>query len=176
MFVTYRLKTTLKKLDITKNTLAVESKVRPNTIADIASGNTKSINIKTLVRILTAINEIAEDKGFEPNFGIEDIVLFEHQSDFSDLTEIYEEIREEDLGLSRDKSRFYKTVEKTDFVYKNEQGEEYKVDVKSNSKNQKDDVFMVEEVENMLQKEPVAKHQFETSKNKNSKKKSNKDN
>jgi len=140
MFITYKLNKTLREVGITRNALAVESKVRPNTIADIANGNTKSVNIKTLMRILTTINEIAEERGLEPNFGIEDVFLFEYKVDFSEIDGLDDTVVEEDLGLSRDKSTFLKRVEKaklSDFVErdKNVSIEDHENTVRENRNN-----------------------------------------
>nr|WP_302055843.1 XRE family transcriptional regulator [Paenibacillus sp. A3M_27_13] len=64
----------------TRNKIAVESKTRPATILDLASGDTKTIKLETLVNILNAINEIARSHGLEQTFGIEDIIQYVPQS------------------------------------------------------------------------------------------------
>ncbi|MEC0089908.1 helix-turn-helix domain-containing protein [Paenibacillus macquariensis] len=53
----------LTKLDITKNKLAVESKLRPNLISEMTEGKTKAIKLETLLKILDTLNEISSKQG-----------------------------------------------------------------------------------------------------------------
>jgi hypothetical protein len=76
----FKLNETLEMIGATRNKIAVESKTRPATILDLASGDTKTIKLETLVNILNAINEIARSHGLEKTFGIEDIIQFVPQS------------------------------------------------------------------------------------------------
>jgi DNA-binding Xre family transcriptional regulator len=73
------LETTLKKLDTSRNALAVEAKVRPATINELVSGNAKQISFKTLKEILEALNRISEEKGIDIGFNVEDVFLFENK-------------------------------------------------------------------------------------------------
>ncbi|WP_431085660.1 XRE family transcriptional regulator [Paenibacillus sp. 8b26] len=72
----FKLSETLEMIGATRNKVAVESKTRPATILDLASGDTKTIKLETLVNILNAINEIAHSHGLEKTFGIEDIIQY----------------------------------------------------------------------------------------------------
>lgn len=76
----FKLSETLEMIGATRNKIAVESKTRPATILDLASGDTKTIKLETLVNILNAINEIAHSHGLEKTFGIEDIIQYVPQS------------------------------------------------------------------------------------------------
>lgn len=67
---------TLNSLNITKHKLATESKVRYNTITDMASNQTKSINIQTLTAILDALNEIANEKGIKRTIDVSDVFIY----------------------------------------------------------------------------------------------------
>lgn len=69
------LEETLKKLDVTRNALAVEAKVRPATINELVSGNAKQISFKTLKEILITLNRLAEDRGIQNKFNVEDVFL-----------------------------------------------------------------------------------------------------
>lgn len=53
----------LTKLDITKNKLAVEAKLRPNLISEMTEGKTKAIKLETLLKILDTLNEISSEQG-----------------------------------------------------------------------------------------------------------------
>ncbi|MGM1022472.1 MAG: XRE family transcriptional regulator [Bacillota bacterium] len=74
--INFRLSETLEEIGATRNKIAVESKTRPATILDLASGDTKTIKLDTLVNILNAINEFAHSHGVEKTFGIEDIIQY----------------------------------------------------------------------------------------------------
>ncbi|WP_416720891.1 helix-turn-helix domain-containing protein [Bacillus subtilis] len=72
------LSKTLKELDdLTRNALAVEAKVRPATINDIASGKSKQINMETLNAIIETLNTFAKEKGLDKKYSVSDI--FEHE-------------------------------------------------------------------------------------------------
>ncbi|MEH7346002.1 helix-turn-helix domain-containing protein [Bacillus sp. JJ1532] len=70
------LNETLDELNIKRNALAVEAKVRPLTINEIASGKAKQITFVTLKKILDALNQIAKDKGINKTYTIEDVVKY----------------------------------------------------------------------------------------------------
>ncbi|MFE4430840.1 helix-turn-helix domain-containing protein [Peribacillus butanolivorans] len=71
------LEGTLKELDITKNALAVEAKVRPATIHDLVTGNAKQINFETLKAIIDALNRISFENGKVKRFSIEDVFIYD---------------------------------------------------------------------------------------------------
>lgn len=70
------LSKTLDELDIKRNALAVEAKVRPVTINELANGKAKQINFITLKKILDALNQFAKDKGINKTYTIEDVVKY----------------------------------------------------------------------------------------------------
>lgn len=74
---TSRLDKTLKELGITRNALAVESKIRPLTVNEIESGKAKQINFVTLQSILKSINRIAAEKGINKTYTISDVFEYE---------------------------------------------------------------------------------------------------
>ncbi|KAB2333048.1 XRE family transcriptional regulator [Bacillus mesophilum] len=67
----------LSELSITKNAIAVESKVRPATIADLQNGQAKQINFETLKAIIDAMNRMAAVRGKEKVYAIEDVFTYE---------------------------------------------------------------------------------------------------
>lgn len=72
----FKLTKTLSIIGATRNKLSVESKIRSGTILDLASGDTRTIKLETMVSILNAINKIAAKNGVNRTFGIEDIVEY----------------------------------------------------------------------------------------------------
>lgn len=80
------LSETLKELDeTTRNALAVEAKIRPLTVNELASGKAKQVNFMTLSKILTALNRIAEEKGIDKKFTVSDV--FDYDPDNKEATE-----------------------------------------------------------------------------------------
>ncbi|PRT06937.1 hypothetical protein C6356_00485 [Bacillus wiedmannii] len=75
----FTLGKTLDELRITKNKLAVEAKIRHNTISDLVNGNANSIRIDTLQSILDTLNALATESGSDKVYGIKDVVI--HESD-----------------------------------------------------------------------------------------------
>lgn len=68
---------TLENLDITKNALAVEAKVRPATIHDLVNGNAKQVNFETLKAIIDALNRVSFEKGHVRRHTVEDVFKYE---------------------------------------------------------------------------------------------------
>jgi DNA-binding Xre family transcriptional regulator len=64
---------TLDELNITRNALAVEAKIRPVTVNELVSGKVKQVNFSTLQSILEALNKIASDKGINKKFKVKDV-------------------------------------------------------------------------------------------------------
>ncbi|MGG2065443.1 helix-turn-helix domain-containing protein [Bacillus sp. S14(2024)] len=73
----FTLGKTLDELGITKNKLAVEAKIRPNTISSLVNGDANSIRIDTLQAVLDTLNILAAEKGFDKVYGIKDVVKYE---------------------------------------------------------------------------------------------------
>lgn len=68
---------TLEELDITKNALAVEAKVRPATIHDLVNGNAKQVNFETLKAVIDALNRISFEKDFVKKHTVEDVFKYD---------------------------------------------------------------------------------------------------
>ncbi|MDZ5607921.1 helix-turn-helix transcriptional regulator [Bacillus pseudomycoides] len=73
----FTLGRTLQELGVTKNKLAVEAKIRHNTISDLVNGDASSIRIDTLQAILDTLNELAAEKGIDKIYGIKDVIKHE---------------------------------------------------------------------------------------------------
>ncbi|MBU8759292.1 helix-turn-helix transcriptional regulator [Bacillus licheniformis] len=69
----FNLNNILDELEITKNKLAVEAKVRPATIGDLCDGKTKRLELETIEKILNILNEFSHGKSYT----IDDIILYE---------------------------------------------------------------------------------------------------
>ncbi|MEH7457710.1 helix-turn-helix transcriptional regulator [Bacillus sp. JJ1127] len=72
----FTLGDTMEEIGITKNKLAVESKVRPATISNLVSGEVGLIRFDTLQSILDALNVMAGEKGMDKTYRIEDVVQY----------------------------------------------------------------------------------------------------
>lgn len=79
MSIEFTLAETLDRLKITRNKLAVESKIRPATIADLVHGHTKRIELVTLTSLLDTLNVLVKDKGI--NVTIEDIIKYVNEKE-----------------------------------------------------------------------------------------------
>jgi hypothetical protein len=77
MALHFKLGNVLDELEITKNALAVEAKVRPATVATYVNGDVSRIEVETLTNMLDAINRFAIEKG--KTYGIEDIIAYEYE-------------------------------------------------------------------------------------------------
>jgi predicted transcriptional regulator len=74
--IKFNLNRVLDELDVKRNKIAVESKTRPATILDLASGDTRTIKLETMVEILNAINRIAKESGSTRQYGIEALIEY----------------------------------------------------------------------------------------------------
>lgn len=72
----FTLGKTLNEMNISRYKLASESKVRPNTIKDMVSNQSKSVTLTTLTAILEALNKIADEQGIDRFFDIEDVFIY----------------------------------------------------------------------------------------------------
>ena len=81
MTFNFGLETVLEEIDETRNSIAVESKVRPATVHDLFNGSTKRIELPTIQRILDAINEIARKKGITKTYTLNDIIGYTYEKD-----------------------------------------------------------------------------------------------
>ncbi len=75
------LQRTLDELDISKNRLAVEGKIRPNTIYDIVDNRITLIKLDTLESILNTLNRISREKGYFKTYTITDIIDYEYKGE-----------------------------------------------------------------------------------------------
>jgi DNA-binding Xre family transcriptional regulator len=77
----FNLENVLDELDITKNYLSREAKIRPATILDLASGETKRIELPTFEKILNTLNQRAIEIGIEKTYTIDDLIKYEHKEE-----------------------------------------------------------------------------------------------
>lgn len=80
MSIKFRLGDILEELQITKNALAVEAKIRPATVANYVTGEVNRIEIPTLVNMLDALNRFADEKKKGTKYGIDDIMSYEFKA------------------------------------------------------------------------------------------------
>jgi len=74
--IKFTLEETLNELNITKNKLAVESKIRSNTIIDMVTNQTKSIKLITLIDILDTLNRLGKEQGLNRTFDVDDVFIY----------------------------------------------------------------------------------------------------
>lgn len=79
--IRFNLQKTIDTLGLSMNKLAVLADVRPNTINDLVKGNSKRIELDTVEKILTALNELSMGRGINKYFQIQDIVQFENENE-----------------------------------------------------------------------------------------------
>ncbi|MCP3808034.1 helix-turn-helix transcriptional regulator [Paenibacillus sp. Lou8.1] len=72
----FKLGDILEELDISRNKLAVEAKIRPATVIDMVNGKTKRLELETLVHILDALNRIAYQRRFSRTITLADIIEY----------------------------------------------------------------------------------------------------
>jgi DNA-binding Xre family transcriptional regulator len=77
----FNLEKVLSELEITKNYLSRESKIRPATILDLASGETKRLELPTIEKILDCLNQTAKEKDLNKTYTIDDLVQYEYSKD-----------------------------------------------------------------------------------------------
>lgn len=74
--IKFTLGETIAELGITKNKVAVEAKVRPNTISDMVNNKSSQINFETLVSILHALESLAKKEGIDKQIDIDDVFIY----------------------------------------------------------------------------------------------------
>jgi DNA-binding Xre family transcriptional regulator len=79
MSLTFNLGKILAELEITKNALAVEGKIRPATLAKYEKGEVDRIEVATLTGILDTANRMAVQNGDAPKYGIEDLITYRYE-------------------------------------------------------------------------------------------------
>jgi DNA-binding Xre family transcriptional regulator len=77
----YKLGEILNELEISKNALAVEGKIRPATVAKYEKGDVSRIESETLLGILNTANKIARQQGKDKTFGIEDLIEYTYEEE-----------------------------------------------------------------------------------------------
>jgi len=77
----FKLVHILEELNQTKNSIAVESKVRPATIHDLVEGNTKRIELPTIERVLDTLNNIAKEKKLTKTYTLDDLIEYTNEKD-----------------------------------------------------------------------------------------------
>ncbi|KMJ58151.1 hypothetical protein AB685_14950 [Bacillus sp. LL01] len=68
---------TLEELNMTRNGLAVEAKVRPGSINDLYSGDSRTVHFETLQTIIDTLNRQGFEKGLSRKFTIEDVFKYD---------------------------------------------------------------------------------------------------
>jgi DNA-binding Xre family transcriptional regulator len=79
MVFEFKLDEILSELGITRNKLAVESKVRPVTVNDLFEGKSKRLELPTIQKILDTLNNFAHLKGLDKTYTIDDIIKYEYK-------------------------------------------------------------------------------------------------
>ncbi|MEH6943663.1 helix-turn-helix domain-containing protein [Bacillus sp. JJ722] len=77
----FKLDEVLSELDITRNNLAVEAKIRPATVQDLYNGKTKRLELATIEALLKVINDVAIKKGINKTYKIDDIIEFIYEKE-----------------------------------------------------------------------------------------------
>lgn len=72
----FTLKDTIKRLNTTPNRIAVEAKVRPPTVYNMVENKTSRVSMDTLADIIDALNVIAEERGIQEEFDVEDVFIY----------------------------------------------------------------------------------------------------
>jgi DNA-binding Xre family transcriptional regulator len=79
MTLEFKLGEILEELGISKNALAVEGKIRPATVAKYEKGDMGRIEIETLVDILDTLNRLANEKGIDKTYSLEDLIEYKYE-------------------------------------------------------------------------------------------------
>lgn len=66
----------LERIDVSPYKLAIETKIRPNTIYEIMANKKKMINIETMATIIFTLNKLAKENGFNITFDISDVFQY----------------------------------------------------------------------------------------------------
>jgi predicted transcriptional regulator len=74
--IVWKLKEVLEEINVSPNRVAVEAKVRPNTIYNMVYNKAERFHFPTTTKVLVALNQIAEEKDIHKRFNIEDILEF----------------------------------------------------------------------------------------------------
>lgn len=80
-FIDVKLDDALNILGISAHKLAKESKIKPNTIYDLADKRKNRITFDTLTKIIYTLNKIAADNGKSIVFTVEDILEYSEVSE-----------------------------------------------------------------------------------------------
>ncbi len=75
------LQRTLDELNISRNKLAVDYKIRAATLHTLVKNETSLIKFETLETILNALNDIAQSKGINKTYTITDIIDYEYKGE-----------------------------------------------------------------------------------------------
>jgi predicted transcriptional regulator len=74
--IVWKLEGVLEDMNISSNRLAVAARVRPNTIYNMVYNEAVRFHFDTMVKVLVALNEIAQEENIHKKFKIEDIIEF----------------------------------------------------------------------------------------------------
>lgn len=79
MAIQFKLGEILEELQISKNKLAVEGKIRPATVAKYETGDMGRIEVETMTAILDTLNRLAEEEGKDKRYSIEDLIKYTYE-------------------------------------------------------------------------------------------------
>jgi len=65
-----------KDLNITPNNFSFESKIRQGTIYDLYNNKTQRIHIDTLIKIISTLNRLAEEKNIRIRYNVCDLLNY----------------------------------------------------------------------------------------------------
>lgn len=69
----------LDRLGLSARQLAIESKLRPNTISELKHNRAKQVNFETLDKILNTLNTISDKRELNIRFDLSDIIEYEYK-------------------------------------------------------------------------------------------------
>jgi predicted transcriptional regulator len=74
--IEFTLQQVLDELHITGSRIASISNIRSNTIYEMVNNTTKSVNMKTLAKLIDTLNEVSRDRGINKRIEISDILRY----------------------------------------------------------------------------------------------------
>lgn len=77
----FELEEVLKEVDLTRNALAVEAKIRPATVADLYNGKSKRLELPTISSILDVLNKRSTELGLNKTYTIDSLIRYTYDKD-----------------------------------------------------------------------------------------------
>lgn len=72
----FTLRATLEELRVSMNQVSQKSNVRPATIIALCNGETKELNLKTLIKLLDTLNQMSIEYRVGRTYTIEDVLKY----------------------------------------------------------------------------------------------------